>query len=142
MSQKTALWPRCRERYVRFGSLAENAPGQKMRFCPLLSESELASRTNEQAAVSPDIKVILAILAGFAASALARFSNGPSAAGAYSGGFLYWLGYSGFDFGVIAAGIAWLVMWESSNRASVAETSLLSVTILAGVLGVFGVIGK
>ncbi|MGA8177649.1 MAG: hypothetical protein WB839_23390 [Pseudolabrys sp.] len=56
--------------------------------------------------------------------------------------FLYWLGYSGFDFGVIAAGIIWLVMWGSPNRASVAATSLLSVTILAAVLGVFGVLGK
>jgi hypothetical protein len=33
-------------------------------------------------------------------------------------------------------------MWGSLNRASVAATSLLSVTILAAVLGVFGVIGK
>jgi hypothetical protein len=87
--------------------------------------------------MSPDIKVILAILAGLTASALARFSNGPSAADTYTGGFLYWLGYSGFDFGVIAAGIVWLVMWGSPNRASVAATSLLSVTILAAVLGVF-----
>ena len=55
--------------------------------------------------MSPDIKVILAILVGLTASALARFSNGPSAADTYTGGFLYWLGYSGFDFGVIAAGI-------------------------------------
>ena len=47
--------------------------------------------------MSPDIKVILAILAGLTASALARFSNGPSAADTYTGGFLYWLGYSGFD---------------------------------------------
>jgi hypothetical protein len=92
--------------------------------------------------MSPDIKVILAILVGLTASALARFSNGPSAADTYTGGFLYWLGYSGFDFGVIAAGIVWLVMWGSPNRASVTATSLLSVTILAAVLGVFGVIGK
>ncbi|MGA8970411.1 MAG: ribbon-helix-helix domain-containing protein, partial [Pseudolabrys sp.] len=42
------------------------------------------------------IKVILAILAGLTASALARFSNGPSAADTYTGGFLYWLDYSGF----------------------------------------------
>jgi hypothetical protein len=92
--------------------------------------------------MSPDIKVVLAILAGLIASGLARLSNGPSAADTYTGGFLYWLGYSGFDFGVIAAGIIWLVMWGSPNRASVAATSLLSVTILAAVLGVFGVLGK
>jgi hypothetical protein len=91
--------------------------------------------------MSPDIKVILAILAGLIASGL-EFSNGPSTADTYTGGFLYWLGYSGFDFGVIAAGIIWLVMWGSPNRASVAATSLLSVTILAAVLGVFGVLGK
>ncbi|MGB8126398.1 MAG: hypothetical protein WCF50_22230 [Pseudolabrys sp.] len=91
--------------------------------------------------MSPDSKVILAILAGLIASELARFS-GPSTADTYTGGFLYWLGYSGFDFDVIAAGIIWLVMWGSPNRASVAATSLLSVTILAAVLGVFGVLGK
>lgn len=92
--------------------------------------------------MSADIKLILAVLAGLTASALARFANGPSAADTYTGGFLYWLGYSGFDFGVIAAGLAWLVTWTSPNRASIAATSFLSVTVLAAVLAVFGVIGK
>ena len=92
--------------------------------------------------MSADIKVILAVLAGVTASALARFSNGPSAADTYTGGFLYWLGYSGFDFGVIAAGITWLVTWTSPSRASMAATSFLSVTVLAAVIAMFGVIGK
>ena len=96
--------------------------------------TSIGDRINDQATMSPDIKVILAILAGLIASGLARFSNGPSTADTCTGGFLYWLGYSGFDFGVI--------MWGSPNRASVAATSLLSVTILAAVLGVFGVLGK
>ena len=104
--------------------------------------TSIGDRINDQATMSPDIKVILAILAGLIASGLARFSNGPSTADTYTGGFLYWLGYSGFDFGVIAASIIWLVMWGSPNRASVAATSLLSVTILAAMLGVFGVLGK
>ena len=88
------------------------------------------------------IKVILAIVAGLAASALARFSNDPSPADTYTGGFLYWLGYSGLDFGIIIAGIVWLVMWKSPNRASIAATSLLSVTVLAAVIAMFGVFGK
>jgi hypothetical protein len=91
---------------------------------------------------SASIKVILAILAGLTASALARFSNGPSAADTYTGGFLYWLGYSGFDFGVIAAAITWFVMRNSPNSASIAATSLLSVTVLAAVIAMLGVIGK
>jgi hypothetical protein len=91
---------------------------------------------------SASIKVILAILAGLTASALARFSNGPSAIDTYTGGLLYWLGYSGFDFGVIAAGIIWLVMRNSPNRASIAATGLLSVTVLAAVIAMLGVIGK
>ena len=103
--------------------------------------TSIGDRINDQATMSPDSKVILAILAGLIASELARFS-GPSTADTYTGGFLYWLGYSGFDFDVIAAGIIWLVMWGSPNRASVAATSLLSATILAAVLGVFGVLGK
>ena len=86
--------------------------------------------------------VILAILAGLAASALARFSGGPSPADTYTGGFLYWLNYSGFDFGAVIAGLVWLVMWTSPNRASIAATSLLSVTVVAAVLAMFGVIGK
>ena len=89
--------------------------------------------------MSAGIKVILAILAGLAAGALARFANGPSVADTYTGGFLYWMGYSGLDFGVIAAGIVWLVMRRSPNCTSIAATSLLSVTVLAAV---FGVIGK
>ena len=93
-------------------------------------------------AMSASIKVILAILAGLTASALARFSNGPSAADTYTGGFLYWLDYSGFDFGVITAGIVWLVMHGSPNRVSIAATSLLSVTVLAALIAMFGVIGK
>ncbi|MGB9044076.1 MAG: hypothetical protein WCC81_16590 [Pseudolabrys sp.] len=92
--------------------------------------------------MSASIKVILAILAGFTASALARFSNGPSAADTYTGGFLYWLDYSGFDFCVITAGIIWLVMHGSPNRASIAATSLLSVTVLAALIAMLGVIGK
>ncbi|MGA8000266.1 MAG: hypothetical protein WCA05_01325, partial [Pseudolabrys sp.] len=75
-------------------------------------------------------------------SAFARFSNGPSDADTYTGGFLYWLGYSGFDFGVVVAGIVLLVMWRSPDRASIAATSLLSVTMLAALLAMFGVIGK
>jgi len=92
--------------------------------------------------MSPSAKVILAILLGLTASAFARFSNGPSHVDTYTGGFLYWLGYSGFDFGVIIAGIVLLVMWRSPDRASAAATSLLSVTILAALLAMFGVIGK
>ena len=95
-----------------------------------------------QVTMSASIKVILAVLAGLTASALTRFSDGPSAADTYTGGFLYWLGYSGFDFGVIAAAIVWLVMWKSPNRASIAATSLLSVTVLAAVIAVLGVIGR
>ena len=89
--------------------------------------------------MSASIKVILAVLAGLTASALTRFSDGPSAADTYTGGFLYWLGYSGFDFGVIAAVIVWLVMWKSPNRASIA---VLSVTVLAAVIAVLGLIGR
>jgi hypothetical protein len=92
--------------------------------------------------MSPSVKVVLAIVLGFAASAFARFSNGPSDVDTYTGGLLYWLGYSGFDFGVIVAGIVLLVMWKSPNRASIAATSFLSVTILAAMLAMFGVIGK
>jgi hypothetical protein len=92
--------------------------------------------------MSPGIKVILAILVGLAASALARFSGGPSPADTYTGGFLYWLNYSGFDFGVVIAGGVLLVAWNSPNRASIATTSLLSVTIAAAVLAMLGVFGK
>ena len=81
--------------------------------------------------MSASVKGVLAILLGLTASAFARFSNGPSDADTYTGGFLYWLGYSGFDFGVVVAGIVLLVTWRSPDRASIAATSLLSVTMLA-----------
>jgi hypothetical protein len=88
-------------------------------------------------------KVILAILVGLVASALARFSYGPSPADTYTGGLIYWLNYySGFDFGVVIAGIIWLVMGESPDRDSIAATSLLSVTVVAAVLAMLGVFGK
>jgi len=92
--------------------------------------------------MSAGIKVVLAILAGFAASALARFSGGPSPADTYTGGFLYWLNYSGFDFAVIIAGLVWLVTWTSPNRASIAATSLLSVTAVAALIAMLGVFGR
>ena len=92
--------------------------------------------------MSAGIKVILAILAGLAAGALSRLSYGPGPADTYTGGFLYWFGYSGLDFGVIIAGIILLVMWKSPNRASIAATSLLSVTVLAAVIALFAVIGR
>jgi hypothetical protein len=93
--------------------------------------------------MSVGIKVSLAILIGLVASALARFSYGPSPTATYTLGFIYWLNnYSGFDFGVIIAGIVWLVLWESPRRDSVAATSFLSVTIVAGLLAMLGVFGK
>jgi hypothetical protein len=88
------------------------------------------------------IKVILAILVGLAASALARFSYGPSPAETYTGGFIHWLRYSGFDFGVIAGGIIWLLARSSPSRASNAAGALLWVTVVAAVLAMFGVFGK
>jgi len=93
--------------------------------------------------MSAGVKVTLAILVGLVASALARFSYGPGPAETYTGGFIYWLNYySGFDFGIIVAGIVWLVMWDSPKRASTAATTLLSVTVVAAVLAIFGVFGK
>jgi hypothetical protein len=92
--------------------------------------------------MSAPIKVVLAVLAALAAGALARFSNGPSAADTYTGGFLFWIGYSGLDFGIIVAGIIWFVTRKSPNGASMAATGLLSVTIVAVVIAVFGVFGK
>ena len=80
--------------------------------------------------------------AGTHRECLCAILNGPSDADTYTGGFLYWLGYSGFDFGVVVAGIVLLVMWRSPDRASIAATSLLSVTMLAALLAMFGVIGK
>ena len=41
--------------------------------------------------MSASVKGVLAILLGLTASAFARFSNGPSDADTYTGGFLYWL---------------------------------------------------
>jgi hypothetical protein len=90
--------------------------------------------------MSPSAKVILAIV--LTASAFARFANGPSHVETYTGGFLYWLGYSSFDFGIIVVGIVLLVMWRSPDRASIAATSFLTVAMLAAVLAMFGVIGK
>ena len=92
--------------------------------------------------MSASVKGVLAILLGLTASAFARFSNGPSDADTYTGGFLYWLGYSGFDFGVVVVGIVLLVTWRSPDRASIAATSLLSVTMLAALLAMLGVLGK
>jgi hypothetical protein len=93
--------------------------------------------------MSEGIKVTLAILAGLIASALARFSYGPSPADTYTGGFIYWLNYySGLDFGVIIAGIVWLVNWDSPNRASIMATTFLSVTVVAAALALVGVFGK
>jgi len=93
--------------------------------------------------MSAGIKVALAILAGVVASILARFAYGPSPADTYTAGFIYWLNYySGFDFAVIIAGIVWIITWESSNRASIAATTFLSVTVVAAALAVFGVFGK
>ena len=93
--------------------------------------------------MSASIEVALAILAGLAASALARFSYGPSPTDTYTAGFIYWLNYySGFDYGVILAAIVWLVMPGSPNRASIAAATLLSVTVVAAAIGVVGVFGK
>ena len=64
--------------------------------------------------MSPGIKVIVAILTGLAASALARLSYGPSPVDTYTSGFISWLNYySGFYFGVPVAGKVWLVMRNS-----------------------------
>jgi hypothetical protein len=93
--------------------------------------------------MSASVKVALAVFAGLAASALARFSYGPSSAETYTGGFVYWLNYySGFDFGVIITGIVLIVNWDSPNRTSIATTTFLSVTVVAAVLATFGVFGK
>ena len=82
--------------------------------------------------MSPGIKVIVAILTGLAASALARLSYGPSPVDTYTSGFIYWLNYySGFYFGVPVAGKVWLVMRNSPDHAGI-----------AAVLAVFGAIGK
>jgi len=93
--------------------------------------------------MSPRVKVILAVFAGLAASALARFSYGPSSAETYTSGFVYWLNYySGFDFGVVIAAIVLIVNWGSPNRSSIAATTFLSVTVVAAILATLGVFGK
>ena len=93
--------------------------------------------------MSPGVKVILAILCGLAASALARFSLGPSPVETYTSGFIYWLSnYSGFYFGVPIAGIVWLAIGDSPNGKRVAANSLLWITSIAAVFAVFGAIGK
>jgi hypothetical protein len=93
--------------------------------------------------MSPGIKVILAILLGLAASALARFSNGPSPVETYTSGFIYWLNhYSGFYFGIPIAGVVWLVTANSPNRDRAAANCLLLITGIAAALTIFGAIGK
>jgi len=93
--------------------------------------------------MSPGIKVILAILLGLSASALARYSNGPSPVETYTSGFIYWLNhYSGFYFGIPIAGIVWLVTANSPNRARAAANCLLVIAGIAATLALFGAIGK
>ena len=92
--------------------------------------------------MSASVKVVWPLAWTYRECLCAIFSNGPSDADTYTGGFLYWLGYSGFDFGIVVAGIVLLVMWRSPDRGSIAATSLLSVTMLAALLAMFGVIGK
>ena len=68
--------------------------------------------------MSPGIKVIVAILTGLAASALARLSYGPSPVDTYTSGFIYWLHLLfRLYFGVPVAGIVWLAMGNSPDRA-------------------------
>jgi hypothetical protein len=82
--------------------------------------------------MSPGIKVILAILLGLSASALARYSNGPSPVETYTSGFIYWLNhYSGFYFGIPIAGIVWLVTANSPNRDRAAANCPLLITGIA-----------
>jgi len=93
--------------------------------------------------MSPGIKVVLAILLGLGASALARLSNGPSPVETLTSGFVYWISnYSGFYFGVPIAGIVWLIMGNSPSRDRVVANCLLLVTGIAAVLAIFGAIGK
>ena len=93
--------------------------------------------------MSPGVKTILAILLGLAASAFARFSNGPSPVETYTSGFIYWLNYySGFYFGIPIAGIVWLVTVNSPNRDRAAANCLLLITGIAAALAIFGAIGK
>jgi len=108
----------------------------------LANRKPLTARRAGDETVAAGIKVMLAILVGLAASALARFSYGPSPADTYTGGFIHWLRYSGFDFGVVASGLVWLVGRRTPNRASNAAGALLWVTIVAAVLAMFGVFGK
>jgi len=93
--------------------------------------------------MSPGIKVILAILLGLSASALARYSNGPSPVETYTSGFIYWLNhYSGFYFGIPIAGIVWLVTANSPNRDRAAANCLLVIAGIAATLALFGAIVK
>ena len=93
--------------------------------------------------MSPGIKVIVAILTGLAASALARLSYGPSPVDTYTSGFIYWFNYySGFYFGVPVAGKVWLVMRNSLNCDRVTANSPLLVAGIAVVLAMLGAIGK
>ena len=88
--------------------------------------------------MSPGSKGILAILLGLAASALARFSNGPSPVETYTGGFIYWLNhYSGFYFGIPIAGIVWLVTGNSPNRDRAAANCLLAIAGIAAALAIY-----
>ena len=93
--------------------------------------------------MSAGVKVTLAILVGIAASALARFSHGPSPVDTYTAGLIYWLNhYSGFYFALPIAGIVWLIIGSSPKRDSIAANILLSVTVVAAVLAIFGALGK
>jgi len=89
------------------------------------------------------IKVALAVLLGLSASALARFSYGPSETDTYTSCFIYWLNhYSGFYFAIPIAGIVWLIMKDSPRRDLVAANILLTITGIAAVFAIFGAIGK
>jgi len=93
--------------------------------------------------MSSGIKVILAILTGLAASALARLSNGPSPVETYTSGFIYWLSnYSGFYFAIPISGIVWLLMKDSPRRDLVAANILLTITGIAAVFATLGAVGK
>ena len=93
--------------------------------------------------MSPGVKIILAILLGLGASALARWSYGPSPVGTLTSGFVYWVSnYSGFYFGIPITGIVWLIAGSSPSRDRVAANCLLLITGIAAVLSVFGAIGK
>jgi len=93
--------------------------------------------------MSPSVKIILAILLGLGASALARLSYGPSPVETLTSGFVYWVtNYSGFYFGIPIAGIAWLITGNSPSRDRVVANCLLLVAGIAAALAVFGAVGK